>query len=169
MTGETSASAKLSKSEQIALGVISQTNDPDKLRRLRSNARELKSKVVEEAALRRLVDILPEEAPGTVEHDFWRTIHIFEELLTEERGRTTRLSRTRQKLTRVGVMKVLEDFAMSKQATDGFNMLMERDLPELTGEAVVLRHRNRFASEVIAAARDRLSGAGIDPDALPQR
>ena len=42
-------------------------------------------------AFRRLIAILPQEQPGTIEHDFWQTIHAFEHALTEERGKTTRL------------------------------------------------------------------------------
>ena len=133
---------------------------------MRSNAHRLGSRTVEDAALRRLVAILPSEAPGTLEHDFWMTIHTFEELLGEERGRTTRLSRTRQKVAKEGIRKVLVDFATSAKPADGFQMLIDRGLPELTGEAVVLRHPEGFEPSVVDAARTRLAGAGVDLAAL---
>jgi hypothetical protein len=111
--------------------------------------------------------VLPKEKPGTVEHDFWQTIHAFEHVLSEERGRTTRLARTRQKVARVGEVRTLQDWAMSDKSTDGFTMLLERNMPELTGEAIVLRHARQFGAEVVAAARNRLEAAGIDVAALP--
>jgi hypothetical protein len=46
-------------------------------------------------------------------------------------------------------------------------MLLERKMPELTGEAIVLRHAGQFGAEVVAAARRRLEATGIDIAALP--
>jgi hypothetical protein len=145
-----------------ALASIAVATDPAKLRTLRENARRLGVSEVEEAAFKRLIEVLPGEAPGSIEHDFWKTIHAFEELLRDERGKTVRLSRTRQKIDRVGVMQTLVDFATSKKPTEGFNMLIERGLPELTGEALVLKHSSHFDPAVVAAAKSRLQDAGVD-------
>lgn len=38
-------------------------------------------------AVTRRVSVLLSERPGTVEHDFWRSVHTPEEVRTEERGR----------------------------------------------------------------------------------
>ena len=35
-------------------------------------------------------------------------------------------------------------------------------MPELTGEAIVLRHANHFDETVATAARERLEDAGVD-------
>lgn len=148
------------------LASIAAATDPAKLRTLRENAQRLGVSQVDEAAFRRLVEILPEEAPGSIEQDLWKTIHAFEEIPRDERGKTVRLSRTRQKIDRVGVMRTLIDFAVSKTPTDGFNMLIERRLPELTGEALVLKHASRFEPEVLEAARSRLEEAGVDTSRL---
>jgi hypothetical protein len=72
------------------------------------------------------------------------------------------VSRTRQKVARVGVEKTLIDWALGGNETDGFKMLLERDMPELTGEAVVLRHASQFEPPVVSAARQRLVDAGVD-------
>lgn len=146
---------------------ILKCDDPDKLREWIKNARNQKAEDVADAAFRKLISIVPLVQPGTVEHDFWQTVHAFEFALTEERGKTTRLSRTRQKVARVGVVQTLQDWALDKKQTQGFQMLLERGMPELTGEAIVLRHPDRFVEEVRAAARERLIGAGIDIDRLP--
>lgn len=148
------------------LASIAVATDPAKLRTLRQNAQRLGVSEVDDAAFRRLVEILPEGAPGSIEHDFWKTIHAFEEILRDERGKTVRLSRTRQKIDRVGVMRTLIDFALSKTPTDGFNMLIERGLPELTGEALVLKHSGHFEPAVLEAAKSRLEVAGVDVSKL---
>jgi hypothetical protein len=149
-----------------AIDSISKCNDPEKLRTWIKNARDNNADEVADAAFRRLISIAPSEQPGTVEHDFWQTIHAFEFILSDERGKTTRLSRTRQKVDRVGVVQTLKDWALDKKQTQGFEMLMERGLPEFTGEAVVLRHLDKFEADVQAAARDRLVRAGVDVNQL---
>ena len=153
--------------EKKLLELITACDDPRKLRVWIENARKEKRGDIEAAAFRRLVAILPKEKPGTVEHDFWRTIHAFEHVLTEERGKTTRLARTRQKVARVGELATLKDWATSTKSTDGFAMLLDRRMPELTGEAIVLRHAERFDAPVVEAGRRRLKDAGIDIAALP--
>ena len=144
------------------LKFVDTCNDPEQLRTLAKNARNRDATDLAEAAFRRLVKILPSEQPGTVEHDFWRTVHSFEEVLSEERGRTTRLSRTRQKVSRVGVHQTLIDWALSKTESEGFAMLLERGLAELAGEAIILRHQDRFEGEVVRAAQTRLEASGVD-------
>ena len=151
------------------LALIAASEDEGKLRTWIANAQKEKQKDIEDAAFRRLIHILPKEAPGTVEHDFWRTIHAFEHMLSEERGKTTRLARTRQKVARVGEIATLRDWALGNKSTDGFTMLIERNMPELTGEAIVLRHDDRFEANVVAAARKRLEEAGVDVSRLPRR
>ncbi|MER9052511.1 hypothetical protein [Mesorhizobium sp. M0910] len=149
------------------LGLIENCNDPEKLKSWIRNARDKGEPGVADAAFRKLVSVLPKEKPGTGEHDFWQTIHAFEHVLSEERGKTTRLARTRQKVARAGVVQTLQDWAMSAKSTDGFVMLLERNMPELTGEAIVVRHAPQFGAEVVAAARRRLEAAGIDIATLP--
>lgn len=56
---------------------------------------------------------------------------------------------------------------MSAKSTDGYVMLLERNMPELTGEAIVVRHAPQFSAEVVAAARRRLEAAGIVIATLP--
>lgn len=145
---------------------VSSCDDPNKLRTIIENARKRGADALADAAFHKLVSILPSEKPGTVEHDFWRTIHSFEHVLTEENGRTTRLSRTRQKVQRVGVVQTLIDWALDTKQTDGFRMLLERDMPELTGEAIVLRHPSRFEAAVVSAARAKLEASGVDAAAV---
>lgn len=144
-----------------ALLVIESSDDPDRLRQLMRNARDRDAPTVYDAAFRRLAAILPDEAPGTLEHDFWQTIHSFEQVLAEDRGKTVRLSRTRLKVAKVGVAQTLTDWAAGRDETDGFRMLIERGLTDLTGEAIVIRHAGAFAPEVVAAAQARLDAVAV--------
>ncbi len=149
------------------LAFVAQCDDVNKLKSLIQNARDSSESAVANAALRKLISLVPSEQPGTVEHDFWQMIHVFEHVLTEERQKTTRLSRTRQKVKRVGVLQTLIDWALSDKETAGFKMLLDRGMADLTGEAIVLRHPGRFDPKVQAAARDRLVRAGVDVSTLP--
>lgn len=149
------------------LDFISRCDDAVKLRLLIKNAKAQNNGVVESTAFRRLIALVPSAQPGSVEHDFWQTIHAFEESLSEERGKTTRLMRTRQKVQRVGVVKTLQDWAVDKKETDGFAMLLARGMPEMTGEAIVLRHPAHFDEETRAKARTKLENAKVDISSLP--
>jgi len=150
------------------LTFVARCDNPDDLKSLIKNANKQSNSAVAEAAFRRLISLVPAERPGTVEHDFWQTINAFEYALKEERGKTVRLSRTRQKVARVGVVQTLRDWALGGQETDGFRMLLERGMPELTGEAITLRHPEHFDPQTLDAARRRLQQAGIDLNSLPQ-
>jgi len=154
--------------ERAALARIDTLEDADKLRVLITNARRLKSAEVETAAFRRLCLVQPEADPGTVEHDVWQSIHAFEEILREERGKTVRLSRTRMKIGKDGEAKTVSDLTLKPDASQGFQDLVDRGHPHLTFEAVALRHPDTFDETVQLAARDRLSAAGLAPDSYLQ-
>lgn len=144
-----------------ALTLIAGCDDPDKLKRMAANARRLGEAEIERAASLRLYTVLPSAEPGTLEHDVWRSIHALEGALKDERGRTTLLGRTRQKIARDGERRTVADLVRGK-ASDGFRMLMDRGMVDHTFEAVALRHQTLFEDEVVSAAADRLRAAGAD-------
>jgi hypothetical protein len=146
---------KLKVSHSKLLAFIARCDDPVALKEMLSKARQQGVVELEKAAFEKLISIVPGETPGTLEHDFWKMVHAFETIRTQENG-TTLLSRTRQKVARVGVLQTLTEWALDDRITEGFRMLMERNLPELTGEAIVLRHPERFDPNVVAAASARL-------------
>jgi hypothetical protein len=165
--------AQVAARDAAALARVDAMDDPGKLRNLMANADRMGVPAVRDAAFRRLALVQAAGAPrdggaepGSVAHDFWRTIFAFEQLLLEERGKTIRLSRTRQKIARVGEARTLADFAEATKETRGFEMLMARGLPEMTGEAIILRHPEDFDEDTRAAAAARLEGAGVDVAAL---
>ena len=147
-----------------SLDYVKSCADPQKLRQIAANAHKQGNEQVREAARRKLYEVLPAEKPGTVEYDVWQSIHALEDTLAHERGKTTRLSRTRQKIQKDKEVQTVADLVL-KRASEGFHMLIERNLPELTFEAVALRHPKQFDQRVLDAASMRLREAGYDPAA----
>ncbi|WAP70804.1 hypothetical protein [Jiella pelagia] len=155
-----------SQAERNALAAIVKTTDPDVLRNLIKNARRLGSETVMKAAFSRLCEVQPGASPGSLEHDVWQSIFALEEMLRDERGKTVRLNRTRQKIGRDGERKTVSDLTLKSTPSEGFHDLVQRGYPELTFEAVVLRHPQDFDDQTTAAARVRLIDAGLDPEAV---
>ena len=90
-------------------------------------------------------------------HYLWRAVdHEGEVLETGERGKTIRLSRTRQKIAREGVQKTLADLTLQSAPSEGYFLLRDRNMLDLSAEAVVLRFPNQFGEKVLQAARVRL-------------
>lgn len=155
----------ISDETRRALDFIAQCEDPKKLRQLAANANAKGEEEVRRAAMLRLYEVQPSEKQGTLEYDVWQSIYALEGELSHERGKTTRLARTRQKIARDGEERTVADLVTGK-VSDGFRMLVERDMPRLTFEAVALRHAARFDGQVLAAAEQRLGDSGYDPQAL---
>ncbi|MAQ44863.1 hypothetical protein ATO2_01155 [Roseovarius sp. 22II1-1F6A] len=151
-----------------ALARIPEMDDADGLRALLRNAERLDADDVREAAFRRLAFVQTdvEAEPGSLAHDFWQTIHAFEQLMREEKGKAVRLTRVRQKITRVGEVKTLADFATATAENPAFAELIARGMSDLTGEAVILRHPDEFTEDTRAGATARLTEAGADPTAF---
>ncbi len=155
----------MTEMESKALIRISANTDPGALRRIATNARG-KSEIVERAALRRLAAVSARHAPGTVEHDCWAMVHAVEELRRLNGRKVSRMNRMRPKIERDGEIAALEYCALNE--TEGFAEVMDYGMPELTAEAIVLRHRQRFSPGAIAAARARLERAGVQLDEVGQ-
>lgn len=153
----------MTEEETRALARIESTTDQDALRQIAINARG-KSESVERAALRRLAAVAARHAPGTVEHDCWAMVHAVEELRRLNGRKVSRMNRMRPKIEREGEIAALEYCALNQ--TEGFAEVMDYGTPELTAEAIVLRHRGHFSQAAIAAARTRLGQAGIQIDDL---
>jgi hypothetical protein len=148
---------------QRELDHIARCNDPSKLRTIAKHARAQGNADVEKAASLRLYSVIPAEKPGTLEHDVWQSIHALEHSLSNERGKTTRLGRTRNSIAQLGEVETLSRLILKAKASEGFGMLVERGMPERTFEAVALRHADRFEEKVLEAAKARLLGAGAHP------
>ena len=144
------------------IDAIDKCNDPAALRRFMKNAKQRGGDDVYNAAFERLITVQPSAEVGTIAYDVWRTIYAFEEVLREERGKTVRLSRTRQKIQREGEVKTVTDMTLKRTASEGFEMLKERGMLELSFEALVVARAEHFPINVVDAARSRLEAEGMD-------
>lgn len=151
-----------SPQEVQALAVIAASDDADKVRGIARNARG-KSALVERAALRRMVVLQSKGEQGTVEYDCWGMILAVEEIRRQIRGRKSPMNRLRPKIEREGERAALEYLALHE--SDGFTEVLEYGVPELSAEAIVIRHGEpTFSAKAVASARARLESAGYDPD-----
>jgi hypothetical protein len=136
--------------------------DPQLVRNLLDNASRLgKPDLVLECQVR-LAQIEGSKYKSQLEREFWTAVRAAEELKTAEKGKTIRLTRTRQKVDRVGIEQCLIDWATAPGVTDGFQTLVTGGKADLTGEAIVVRHAEKFDIKVVNFAKKKLIEHGID-------
>lgn len=141
---------------------LSEEWDQQKLRNWMANARRQGRDDVYQAAFRQLCRIEGRDIDDPLAADFAAVMRALEEALSEQNGRTTRLSRTRQKLARAGVRKTLADLALKPKPSEGFLKLMEFGMADMSAESLILKYRQEFEPEVVAAAERRLAEYGVD-------
>ncbi|MHA1546630.1 MAG: hypothetical protein ACTSUY_09440 [Alphaproteobacteria bacterium] len=139
---------------------ISQMTDKNGLQNLMENARKLERDDVYWLAFKRKCALEGMNMEDPLEREFYEVLNAYEELLTIKNGRTTKAARTRQKLAKKGIEKCLLDWALGS-ATEGFKLLLDKGLPELTAEHLVVKYRDRFPPEAVKAAEDRLAEYGV--------
>ena len=130
--------------------------DREALRNLMDNAKRLERDDVYWLAFKQLCSLEGITYDDPLERGFYDMLNAYEQLLTEKNGRTTKATRTRQKLKNKGVQQCLVDWALGPP-TDGFKLLVEKGLPELTAEYLVVKYAKRFPEAVVKAARERLA------------
>src|SRR5580698_3714359 len=99
----------ISRLDLMALAIPDLSNEwnKEKLRNWMANARTHKRDDVYQAAFRQLCRVEGRNIDDPLEAEFAVVMRALEEALSAESGRTKRLSRTRQKLGRVGVRQTL--------------------------------------------------------------
>jgi hypothetical protein len=146
----------------IAAPDLSNEWDKEKLRNWMANAKRRERDDIYRDAFRQLCRIEGRNIDDPLEADFAIVMRALEEALSEESGTTKRLSRTRQKLNRVGVRQTLADLAMKPSPSTGFLKLVHFGMArELSAEALVLKYEEQFEPTVVAAAKKRLAEFNI--------
>lgn len=143
------------------LQLISAETDPKKLKSWMENARKQAADDVYQAAFRKLCSLSGRDLNDPLDREFQEVMSALETALTEARGRTTRLNRTRQKLSRVGVRQLLSDLAVKPSPSDGFLYLLEFGMADMSAESLIVKHRSDFSDDVVQAARNRLEQFNI--------
>jgi len=139
---------------------VSKLKTPEDCRTVLQRAREKNLPDVYNAVFRRFCELVGTENNDPSDpliRDFYETLAAYEQLLTEKNGRTTAASRTRQKIDNKGVHQSLIEWTRGKAETNGFKLLVEKGLPEFTGEYLVVRYADRFPNDVVELARKRLA------------
>jgi hypothetical protein len=140
---------------------IERLSDKKALQNLMANARRLERDDVYWLAFKRLCSLEGTNSEDPLERDFLDVLNAYEQLLTEKNGKTTRASRTRQKMKNKGIRQCLEDWATGTP-TDGFKLLVEKGLTSLTAEHLVVKYAEQFSDETVASAKERLVGANAN-------
>ena len=136
--------------------------DPEKLRKLMANAVRLGYDDLAFGCQMRIAELVgATHNEDEIEREFWTGLAAAEEFRTADNGRVTRLVKIRSKHRRVGALRVLADQMMEAGISDGFEKLVARGRSDLTGEAIVLRHEERFTVDVVNAARKKLMDHGV--------
>jgi hypothetical protein len=134
--------------------------NPRQLRVLADNARRLgRDDIVVECNIR-IGELAGQVYDDVLDREFWMAVSCAEEFRSQETGRTSRFSRTRQKYGRVGAKRCLEDWALDNKVTDGFLILLRHGRPDMTGEAIVIRHAAKFSPAAVTSARRKLEAHG---------
>lgn len=157
---------KTAQRDADALAHVDAMEDPVKLRALMANATRLGVPHVYDAAFKRLVHVQSEGDPGSVEHDMWSVIAAIEEIKRQDAGKTVRLSYLRRDIQKLGMVPAMDKLVSKPDASERFEDLIARNLPELTAEAVVMRHTSDFSADAIARSSERLTLAGLNPETL---
>lgn len=139
-------------------------DDPGRLRRIIQNAERLGRPDLVLACQARIAELAGQEFDEPIECEFWEAVTMAEEMRSLANGKTTRLTRTRQKHRRDGALKSIEDLVAKPDPAAGFDILVDASRADLTFEAIALRHPESFAEETLEAARSKLTETGVDPD-----
>jgi hypothetical protein len=136
--------------------------DPEKLRKLMANAVRLGYDDLAFGCQMRIAELVgAAHDEDEIERENWTGLAAAEEFRTADNGRVTRLVKIRSKHRRVGALRVLADQMMEAGISDGFEKLVAHGRSDLTGEAIVLRHEERFTVDVVNAARKKLMDHGV--------
>jgi hypothetical protein len=127
------------------------------LRTLMVNAKRLGREDVWRDAFRRLCALEGADQADPLHRDFYEMLAAYEHLLSEKNARATRATPTRLKAKNKGVVHCLEEWALNKTPTEGYELLVAKGLSELTGEHLVLKYPEQFSPAAVAAAKARIT------------
>lgn len=120
------------------------------------NARERGAPHLAEEARQRAIQLRAEEhgAKTDVERECLEAVYAYEEVLSVQKGKKQRASRTWPMIHEHGVLPAVERIVMKRTESVGYIALAEMGLKEFAFEAVILRHPEFFSSEVVARSRE---------------
>lgn len=135
--------------------------DPDKLRKLMANAVRLGYDDLAFGCQMRIAQLAGNAHADPVERAFFTGLVAAEEFRTADNGRSTKLINIRARHKKFGAVRVLSDIMMTPELSEGFAKFVAHKRSDLTGEAIVLNHEDKFTVDVVNAARKKLMDQGV--------
>jgi hypothetical protein len=137
--------------------IIQKLTTPEECMQLAINVRDTNPDLAREAR-RRAVELRAAShgIKSTVELELLKALYAYEEVLSEKNKRRTRATRTWQMIDRHGIIGAAERAVNRKIEATGYKVLVVMGLHDLTFEAVIVRHPDKFSQEVVARAKERL-------------
>jgi hypothetical protein len=150
----------------MKLSYISKLKTPLECETVMKNAKAKGRTDIYDAALRRkceLAGIANEDPNDPLIRSFYESLTAREDLLREKHGgKHIKATYTRRMVKTHGVEYCLMKWAgFGNRTTDGFDDFIAAGMPDMTAEALVVRFSDRFPSEVVVQARERLMKAGV--------
>jgi hypothetical protein len=139
--------------------------DTDELRQLIVNAKRLGRPEIIDEAFRRICELEGRRYDDPLERDFYAGLAAYEEILREKHGRKQPAARTRKKLKNKTFIQCMEDWGRATAPTEGFRILVDKEMPELTAEYLLCQYASRFTPKAVQRAKDRLIKFGVTPPA----
>jgi hypothetical protein len=90
-----------------------------------------------------------------VEFELLKALYAYEEVLTEKNKKTTHAARTWQMIKRHGIIVAAERAVDRTIEPNGYKVLVEMGMHDLTFEAVIVRYPDEFNKEVVMRAQER--------------
>jgi len=137
--------------------IISKLKTPAQCIQLAKNVIERNPALAQEAR-RRAVELRAISFGSTkeVELELLKALYAYEEVLTEKNKRTTRASRTWQMIKKYGIIRAAEKAVDRPIEPNGYKVLVQMGMQDLTFESVIVRHPDSFNEEVVLRAQERL-------------
>lgn len=137
--------------------IIQKLKTPEECMQLAINVRDRNPDLAREAR-RRAVELRAAShgIKSKVELELLKALYAYEEVLSEKNKRRTRAARTWQMINRHGIIAAAERAVNRKIEATGYKLLVAMGLHDLTFEAVIVRHPDKFSQEVVTRSKERL-------------
>jgi len=144
---------------------IARLKTPMEARTFAKNARERGHPDLEAQALQRAHELqaIQDGHTSPAQQAIATALYAYEEEQTRLKGHTFRANRTRQMITNRGALQAAERMVLSQKPSQGYEVLEEAGLQELSFEAIIVRFPHEFSEHAVQAAQARLDGRPPPP------
>lgn len=138
---------------------------PDECLDLEKRVRDTNPNLAQRAR-RRAIELRAQEygVKNDVERELLKAIYAYEEVLSHKNNRKTYASRTWQMINKYGLIHAAEKAVDRKVDPDGYKLLSEMGMSDLTFEAVILRYPSYFRVDAVDRAKERLKKLSNEND-----